>query len=160
MRLPRTLRLDSSDLHVFHRAATPGEWAIPGGFEFAERNPSEMDNKELLAMRSGWLGMESFGRASLVEVAEIEEEELAHLIEQLAAHLAQAYGAPDKTAARDAARREIEEASALCEHKINTLLALEREVGPDGLVERFRVIRPERARDHAKIWEIVPEDED
>jgi hypothetical protein len=28
-----------------------------------------------------------------------------------------------------------------------------------GVVERFRVIDPARAPEHAKIWEIVPEDD-
>jgi hypothetical protein len=39
-------------------------------------------------------------------------------------------------------------------------LALEREITEAGVVERFRVIVPARAQDHAKVWEIVPEDDD
>ena len=38
-------------------------------------------------------------------------------------------------------------------------LALEREMTDEGVVERFRVFLPERAQDHARIWEIVPEDD-
>ncbi len=53
-----------------------------------------------------------------------------------------------------------DEAAALCTHKLHSLLALERELTDRGVVERFRVIVPERPQDHAKIWEIVPEADD
>ena len=33
-----TIQLDRSDLQVFHRAAEPGEWAVSGGFAFADHN--------------------------------------------------------------------------------------------------------------------------
>ena len=58
-------------------------------------------------------------------------------------------------AALPAARAEADDAAGLCDHKVNTLLALEREATEAGLVERVRVITPERAEDHARIWEIV-----
>jgi hypothetical protein len=67
--------------------------------------------------------------------------------------------APGLEAARPVARAEAEEAAALCQHKIHSLLALEREMTEAGVVERFRVITPARAQDHAKVWEIVPEDD-
>ena len=59
-----------------------------------------------------------------------------------------------------AARAEADYAAGLCDHRVHQLLALEREEGPDGLVERVRLVRPERAGDHAKIWEIVADDAD
>ena len=58
------------------------------------------------------------------------------------------------------ARAEAEEAAALCQHKLHSLLALERVMTEAGVAERFRVITPARAQEHAKIWQIVPEDED
>jgi hypothetical protein len=157
MRFPRAIRLDSSDVHVFHRAAEPGEWAVPGGFAFLERDPAGFDNKEKLAFHSGWLGTASFGRATLVEVAEIAEAEFFQVVERLARHFVEHHGAPGLGAALPVAREEADQAAALCEHKLHTLLALERALGDDGLVERFRVIQPARALDHAKIWQIVPE---
>ena len=36
-RLPRTIRLDPSDKHIFASAAEPGEWAVPGTFLFWDR---------------------------------------------------------------------------------------------------------------------------
>jgi hypothetical protein len=160
MKFPRTVRLDSSDLHVFHSAAAPGEWAVPGSFAFVDSGLEDLDSKQKLAFRSGWLGTESFGRATLSEVAEIGEEEFFQVVERLARHFVAHYGAPDLAAALPAAREEADHAASLCDHKTHTLLALEREHAAAGLVERFRVIRPERARDHARIWEILPDPED
>lgn len=159
MRLPRALRLDQSDAQVFERACAPGEWAIPGGFVFAEADIPRLEGKAQLAFKSGWLGLKSFGHTTLVEVAEIGEADFAALAERLARHLEARYGAPSFGLALTAARHELDDAAGLCEHKLGTLLALERRPSEDGFVERFRVIQPERATDHAKIWQIV-EDED
>ncbi len=157
MRFLRTLRLDNSDLQVFARAAGPGEWAVPGSFAFADLDRGQLTGKEKLALASGWLGTESFGRSSLVEVAEIDEAGFYELVERLARHFVEAYGAPSLTAALPAARAEADYTLGLSDHKLHSLLAIEREPGPAGLTERVRVIRPERAADHARIWEIEPE---
>ena len=157
MKFPRVVRLDSSDSQVFALAAKAGEWAVPGSFAFLDSNPAELAAKERLAFHTGWLGLESFGRATLVEVAEIDEASFATVIECLARHFVSHYGAPDLVQALPAAREEAEQAAALCDHKLHSLLALEREWGESGLVERFRVIRPQRAKDHARIWEIAPD---
>ncbi len=159
MKFPRTIRLDSSDLNVFAQAAEPGEWAVPGSFAFLGRDQAQLNAKDRLAFRSGWLGTESFGRATLVEVAEIGEAAFFQVVERLARHFVDHYGAPDLAAALPAAREEADHAASLCEHAVHTLLAIEREEGETGLVERYRVIRPERARDHARIWEIVTDEE-
>jgi len=160
MKFPRIVRLDSSDLHVFRLPAAPGEWAVPGSFAFLQGDPGEFDSKEKLAFRSGWLGTESFGRATLSEVAEIGEAEFFQVVERLARHFVEHYGAPDLAAALPAAREEADHAAALCDHKVHTLLALEREYDTAGLVERFRVIRSDRAQGHARIWQIVPDPEE
>jgi hypothetical protein len=159
MKFPRCVRLDVSDLNIYRLAAAPGEWAVAGGFAFAEADPGAFDNKDKLAFQSGWLGTESFGRTSLVEIAEIADAEFAQVVERLARHFVEAYGAPDLTAALPAARQEADDAAGLCDHKLYSLLALERDMTEAGVVERFRVIHPERAQDHARIWEIVPEDD-
>ena len=155
MKFPRTIRLDSSDVYVFKRAAEAGEWAVPGSFIFQGRDPAAFDAKDKLAFHSGWLGTESFGQASLVEVAEIDAAAFAQVIERLARYFVAHLGAPTLTAALPAARQEAEDASGLCEHKLHSLLAIERDVSDDGIVERFRVIQPSRSGDHAKIWQIV-----
>lgn len=159
MRFPRTIRLDTSDAHVFRHPAEAGEWAVPGSFAFAGLDPEALDDKDKLAFRDGWLGLESFGRASLVEVADIDEAAFFQAVERLARHFVECYGAPSLAEALPAARDEADDARSLCEgHKVHTLLALERQPGEDGIVERMRVVRPQRADGHARIWEVVPDD--
>ena len=159
MKFPRCIRLDASDLNIYTRAAEPGEWAVPGGFAYADCDPEGLDRKARLAFHSAWLGTESSGHTTLAEVAEIDAAGFERVIEHLARHFVEIYGAPDLAAARPVARAEAEEAAALCQHKLHTLLAIEREMTEAGVVERFRVITPARARDHAKVWEIVPEED-
>lgn len=159
-KLIRTLRLDQSDSHIFPLAAEAGEWAVPGTFAFLDLDPAEVDRKQRLAFTSGWLGCQSFGRSTLVEVAEIEESDFFALVERLARHFVERYGAPDLAAALPVAREELDLAASLAEeHKVGTLLAIAREVAEDGAIrEAYRVIQPSRAEEHAKIWTIM-EDE-
>ena len=160
MKFPRVIRLDSSDRQVFAQAAEPGEWAVTGSFAFLDQDPARLEAKERLAFASGWFGTASGGRATLVEVAEITEAQFFQVVERLARHFVSHYGAPSLADALPAARAEADDAAGLADHKLHSLLALERELGDQGLVERIRVVRPERAGDHAKIWQIVPETED
>ncbi len=160
MKFPRCIRLDASDTHIFPHTSAPGEWAVPGGLTFAGCDPETLDNKTRLAFQTGWLGTESFGWCSLVEVADIDEAEFAQVVERLAAGFVSILGAPDLAAARPDAAAEAKYAATLCEHDPHTLLALERGLTEEGIVERFRVIVPERAQDHARIWDIVPDEDD
>jgi hypothetical protein len=160
MKFPRVIRLDSSDRQVFALAAEPGEWAVTGSFAFLNQDPARLEPKARLAFASGWFGTASGGRATLVEVAEITEAQFFQVVELLARHFVAHYGAPSLVDALPAARAEADDAAALADHKLHSLLALEREPGDHGLVERIRVVRPERAGDHAKIWRIVPDTED
>ncbi len=159
MRFLRAIRLDQSDRQVYEVAAEPGEWAIPGAFAFADADPETLAGKARQAFAHGFLGTESFGWSTLVEVAEIDEAEREAVVERLAAHLVEHYGAPDRDAAGAAASAEVAFAASLCEHDVHTLLALERRFGEEGIVERFKVIRPDGARQHAKIWTIVDDDD-
>ena len=162
MRLfPLTIRLDSSDTHVFERAAEPGEWAIPGSFAFADAEPETLEGKRLQAFRHGFLGLRSFGWSTLVEVGEIADEEFEIMVNALALHFVARYGAPDAKAALPAAEAEAEFASGLCEYKPHTLLSVERDFGADGIVERFKVVRP-RGDDAGRpsVWSIVEDGED
>jgi hypothetical protein len=158
MRFLRTIRLDASDEQVFERAAAADEWAVPGAFAFAHTPPEELRGKTGQAFARGFLGTESFGWSTLVAVAEIAPADLEAVIEALARHFVDRYSAPSLEVAREAARAEAEFARSLCEHPINTLIAVERALGPDGIVERFRTIEPLAGGRHARIWSIV-EDE-
>lgn len=159
MKFPLVVRLDASDPRVFHAAAEPGEPAVTGTFAFAGRDLSGLDNKDQLAFSNGWLGTVSFGRASFVEVGEIDEAAFFQTVERLARHFVEHYGAPSLAEALPVAREEADYAAGLCEHKLHTLLAVERESADEGVRERIKVIQPQRAEDHAKIWQIDPDDE-
>jgi len=93
----------------------------------------------------------------LTEVKRLEGL-LEHSQQRLAQLFVERYRAPSLGDALPAARSEAEYAAALSDHKAHQLLAMEREEGPDGLVERVRLVRPERASSHAKIWEIVADE--
>jgi hypothetical protein len=142
---------------VFEAAAEPGEWAVPGGFEFAGIDAAALGGKARQAFGSGWLGLDSLGRSTLAEVAEIDHEQYETVVRRLTALFMERHGAPDVLSAAAQARTEAAYAAGLCEHKVHTLLAVERVPSADGIVERFRVIRPARVQDHAKIWTIVEE---
>ncbi|MDH3453004.1 MAG: DUF6505 family protein, partial [Gammaproteobacteria bacterium] len=45
MLFPRAVRLDASDESAFARAAQPGEWAVPGSFEFYDIEPEQVAGK-------------------------------------------------------------------------------------------------------------------
>lgn len=160
MRFPRTIRFDASDEHTFERAAADGEWAVSGAFAFADADPETLTGKTRQAFANGFLGTASFGWLTFVAVAEITGDELDQVTERLARHFLEHYGAPSIAAARPAARAEIEFAASLCEHKINTLLTVERSLGPDGVVERFRTVTPRERAAHARIWTLVDDDGD
>ncbi|MCH7693074.1 MAG: hypothetical protein IID50_06485 [Proteobacteria bacterium] len=159
MKFPRTIRLDPSDVKVFPLAAEPGEWAVPGTFAFADVDPQSLSRKEQLAFKAGWLGTGSFGRSTMVQVVNITAEQYDEVVRLIADHLVSAYGAPDRDAALAAAGDEAADAAGLCDHPVNTLLAIEREFTDDGISERVRVITPAPAGAHTRVWEIV-EDED
>lgn len=160
MKLPRTIRLDTSDQEVFEHPARPGEWAISGSFVFLREDVAKLEGKARMAFQCGWLGIESLGWSTLTEVAEISEADFYACVERLARHFVEHYGAPDLASALPVARREIDDAASLCDHKVHSLLTVERTLDEEGEIhERFRVVTPQRSQDHAKIWTIEDEGE-
>jgi hypothetical protein len=155
VRFPRTIRLDVSDTHVYEHAAEPEEWAVSGAFAFAGADPDSLNAKQRQAFARGFLGTTSFGRSTFVCVAEISDAEYQSVVAALADHAVSAYGAPDIETAMTAAREEAEFAASLCDHKINTLLSVERDIEDGRIVERFRVVHPPAEPRHAKIWTIA-----
>jgi hypothetical protein len=142
LKLPRTIRLDPSDTFVFERAAEPGEWAVSGAFVFWNRDPAALGPKQRVALRSGFLGIDSLGWSTLAIVTEATEAERAAIVERLASRLLEKFGAPDLAAARLAAEEEVAFAASLCDHAPQTLLAVQRSVEDGEIRERFRTLRP------------------
>jgi len=146
VKLARTIRFDQSDLSVFEHPADTDEWAISGAFAFSNWSEGDLEGKARQAFANGWLGLESFGRSTLVAVARISELELERLESVLADHFVSQYGAPDAASARPVAREEIAFMQSLCEeHDDNTLLAVERTLSEMGVKEAFRAIKPRDA---------------
>lgn len=145
-KLARTIRFDESDANIFARAAGSGEWAVSGGFEFSNWTEGDLAGKARQAFANGWLSVESFGRATLVAVAKVEEMELEALAASLADHFVMLYGAPDREAALPHAREELAYMEELCaDHAPNTLLVVSRALTEAGVRESFRAITPAEA---------------
>ena len=146
MRLARTLRFDESDERIFEHVAEPDEWAISGAFEFSDWTEEMLTGKPRQAFANGWLGLETFGRATFVATAQIEQAEFDALVERLAQHFVDAYGAPDLDAARPVAEDELRFMREMCEdHDPNTLLVVQREMVEAGVSESFRAIKTHEA---------------
>jgi hypothetical protein len=145
LKFPRTIRLDPSDTFVFERAAEPGEWAVSGAFVFWNMDLETLNQKQRVALRSGFLGIGSLGWSTLAIVTEATEAERQLMIDRFAAQLMEKFGAPDADAARLAAEEEIAFAASLCEHPPQTLLAVQRSVENGEIRERFRTLKPRQA---------------
>ncbi|MDE0588872.1 DUF6505 family protein [Halocynthiibacter sp. C4] len=146
MRLARVIHLDESDQNVFHNPARTGEWCVSGGFEFSNWSEGDLTGKSRQAFANGWLGLETFGRATFVAVAELNEAERDALEQSLAQHFVEIYGAPSAEAASKVAAEEIAFMQDLCaDHAPNTLLMVSRELTEAGVKEQFRKIEPQDA---------------
>lgn len=153
-KLLRIVQLDDSDRRVYARPAEPGEWAVPGTFSFWDIDPEMLDAAARQAFAHGFLGIQSSGRGTLVQIATIDKTELDLATRCLASHLVEQHGAPDVEAALPAAREEIAFAQSLCEHPLGTLLGIERSVRGLDIVEEFKSIETPSAMEHegVRLW--------
>jgi hypothetical protein len=156
MKLLRTLRLDPSDMFVFDRAAEPGEFAVSGAFVFSGADPATLSHKQRVALRSGFLGVDSLGWSTLAEVAEGDAEAVASV---LACKLVAHFGAPDLDTALVAAREEVAFAASLCDLPVGTVIAVHRVAEAEGLAERFRTLTA-RADRAPPVFALVETDDD
>ena len=146
MKLARAIHFDESDMNVFHTPARTGEWCISGGFEFSNWSEADLTGKARQAFSNGWLGVETFGRVTFVAVTQIEENERTVLIDALAQHFVDIYGAPSVEAALGTAYEELDQMAELCiDHAPNTLLTVTRELTPAGVRESYRMIESQDA---------------
>jgi hypothetical protein len=142
VKLLRTIRLDPSDSFVFEKAAEPGEWAVPGAFAFAGLDPAALEGKARAAFRSGFLGVDSLGWSTLVQIVDATEEDRAEAVDLLARRLVEHFGAPDISLARAAAGEEIAFTASLCDHPRGMLAALARKLEDGSIRETFRTLAP------------------
>jgi hypothetical protein len=149
VKLLRTIRLDPSDTFIFPAAAESGEWAISAAFVFADVEPTKLTGKELAAFRGGFLGVPSLGWSTLAQIVEANAAERDAAVDLVARSLLDRFGAPDLLAARKAAEEEIDFAASLCDHPVDTLIAVRRSDEDGAIREAFRSLHP---RSGAKRW--------
>lgn len=162
MKLLRTIRLDPSDTFVFEKAAEPGEWAVSGAFVFAHEEIASLTGKARAAFRSGFLGIDSFGWSTLVQVVEATDPQRLAAIELLAERLVAHFGAPNLAAARAAATEEVAFAASLSEHPKGMLAAVSRKYEDSAIRESFRTLAPSIGPKPLRAYaflEVVGEDE-
>ena len=155
MKLLKTVRADTSDTFVFEKAAQPGEWAISGACVFANLDPATLSGKARAAFRGGFLGISSFGWSTLAQIVEVDEEQGAAAVEQLAVQLLERCGAPDLDTARTAARQEMAFAASLCEHAPGMLVAVSRRHENDEIRESFRTLQAKACKTPAPVFSFV-----
>jgi hypothetical protein len=142
MKLLRTIRLDPSDTFVFERAAELGEWAVSGAFVFWNADVAQLEGKERSAFRGAFLGVESLGWATLVQIVEASAADRTSIVATLAHQLVAQFGAPHEVAARAAAEEEVAFAESLCNHPADTLIAVHRTFENGEVREAFRTLHP------------------
>src|SRR4051812_42976495 len=142
MKLLRTIRLDPSDTFIFAPAAEPGEWAVSGSFAFWNFDPATLEGKARTAFRSGFLGIDSLGWSTLVQIVEASGKDRAQAVELLAQRLVEKFGAPDLKSAGPAAEEEIAFAQSLASQDKDTLVAVHRSYEDGEIREAFRTLRP------------------
>lgn len=142
MKLLRTIRLDPSDTFVFEHAAEPGEWAVTGAFVFSDADPTQLQGKARTAFRAGFLGVQSLGWSTLVQIVDASDKDRAELVDALADRLIEKFGAPDRASARAAADEEVAFTESLCTQPFDTLIAVHRTFDNGEMREAFRSLRP------------------
>jgi len=161
VKLLRTIALDPSDTFVFDVAAEPGDWAVAGTFRFYDRDPAGLTGKERSAFRSGFLGVQSWGWSTLVQIVPATEDDRMRLVETLAMQLVARFGAPDLATARIAAEEEVVVAESLCSHPVSTLLAVHRSAADGEVRESFRRLQlRDRSGGHSKAFSFMEVEDD
>lgn len=142
MKLLRVIVFDGSDARVFDRAAHADEWAVSGAFAFAHHDAGDIAGKERQAFVNGFLGVPSLGRSTFVSIGEATPADHLALVDALARHFMDDWGAPGRETARAAAHAEVAFAADLARDlAVNTLLAVRRSFDEDGHIrEEFRII--------------------
>lgn len=171
MKFLRVVRLDDSDSHAYAQAAQDGELAVTGTlvFSFADEDPETLTGKPRQAFKNGFLGLDSFGWATVVSIVEITDAEYQGAIDALARYLVSTFGAPSVDEALPFARQEVEYAAHLCEHEPGTLLALERHADDEGIHETLKRVQQQQPPQQQvadwegrsgeiRIWDMFPDD--
>jgi hypothetical protein len=160
VKLLRTIALDPSDTFVFDVPAEPGDWAVSGAFRFFDRDPAKLHAKDRSAFRGGFLGVQSWGWSTLVQIVSATENDRRTLVELLARQLVERFGAPDPVTARLAAEEEVAFAQSLCTHPISALIAVHRSASDGEIRESFRRLQLRKGQRHGKAFSFMEVEDD
>jgi len=160
VKLLKTVALDPSDTFVFDLAAEPGEWAVSGVFRFWGDNPDTLQGKARSAFRGGFLGLQSWGWSTLVEIVEVTDNDRAVVVEMLAQQLIDRLGAPDLVTARQAAEEEVSFAESLCNEATGILIAVHRTAEGGEIRESFRALRSRGKSRHQRAFAFLEAQDD
>jgi hypothetical protein len=160
VKLLRTIALDPSDTFVFDVVAEPGDWAVSGAFRFCDRNQAGLIGKDRSAFRSGFLGVQSWGWSTLVQIVPATEADRRKLVDLLANNLVDRFGAPDHALARAAAEEEVAFAESLCTHPVSTLIAVHRSAADGDVRESFRRLQLREQGGHSKAFSFMEVEDD
>jgi hypothetical protein len=160
VKLLRTIALDPSDTFVFDVPAEPGDWAVSGAFRFFDRDPAKLDGKDRSAFRGGFLGVQSWGWSTLVQIVSASENDRRALVELLARQLVDRFGAPDPVTARLAAEDEVAFAQSLCTHPVSALIAVQRSASDGEVRESFRRLQLRKGQRRGKAFSFMEVEDD
>ena len=137
VKLLRTIRLDPSDTFVFEKAAEPGEWAVSGAFVFWDTDAAALQGKARSAFRSGFLGVESLGWSTLVQIVEADAADRARVVDLLAEKLVAHF------------------AEQLCTEPKDILVGVHRSFEDGAVRETFRTLRPRAGAKPNRVFEFL-----
>ena len=101
-----------------------------------------LEGKARAAFRSGFLGVATLGWSTLVQIVEASDDDRLAAVDTLAKKLVAHFGAPSIDDAVAAAEEEFEFAASLCNHPLDTLVAMHRAHDSGEIREAFRTLRP------------------
>jgi hypothetical protein len=117
-----------------------------------------MEGKARAAFRSGFLGVQSLGWSTLVQIVDATDDDRLAAIETLARHLVAEFGAPSVADAMAAAEEEFAFAASLCDHPLDRLVAVHRSFENGEIRETFRTLRPRGERQPMRAFSFLDVD--
>jgi hypothetical protein len=141
-------------------ASELGDWAVSGAFRFCDQEPAKLTGKDRSAFRGGFLGVQSWGWSTLVQIVPATAADRRALVELLAAKLVDRFGAPDIATARLAAEEEVAFAEQLCTHPAGTLIAVHRTATDGEVRESFRRLQLREGQGHGKAFSFMEVEDD
>ena len=142
MKLLRTIRLDPSDTFVFEQCGGARRMGSDRRLHIHRRRSLEARRQGARGVPLGFLGVASLGWSTLVQIVEASDDDRLAAIDTLAKQFVAHFGAPSIEDAVAAAEEEFEFAASLCNHPLDTLIAMHRSHDGGEIRETFRTLRP------------------